>query len=281
MQPTDELYYKYAGVIDSVVHYYSRKCPDLADELFLQAQYVFCTACLSYDPNHAKGASFETWLRRQLQSITHVITKASKGPSTVEDVTKSAVTWSVLEESRNNHHNDDLEALEDLADVASQEYVKEYGANLENEENLGYPPEMIPYIKALTGDALQIFNDYCQGKFELGVPFNMPLERQKAREVLNPNRLHRRLYSKEGWSLDRVRTAWLNLTNVFNNYRTGKIPAMVNLVKASNTTKSSGWLDRFKEKHNMPYSAYRNKVKRGLLPIPDGSNEQVELFARA
>lgn len=254
MQPTDELYYKYAGVIDSCVRYYSRKCPDLADELFLQAQYVFCTACLSYDPSHSKGASFETWLRRQLQSITHVITKASRGPSMVVDVDKSAVTWSVLEESRRSLHHDDVDGMEDLADVASQEYVKEYGANLENEENLGYPPEMIPYVKALTGDALQIFNDYCQGKFELGVPFNMPLERQRAREILNPNRLHRRLYSKEGWSLDRVRKAWNNLTQVFYNYRNGKIPARASLVRT-------------------------NLKPNNTTSILKGLNEQVELFA--
>lgn len=235
MQPTDELYYKYAGVIDSVVHYYSRKCPDLADELFLQAQYVFCTACLSYDPNHAKGASFETWLRRQLQSITHVITKASKGPSTVKGVDKSAVTWSAVEESHYSQCHDDVDAMEDLADIASQDYVKGYGANLENEKNLGYPPEMIPYIEALTGDALQIFNDYCQGKFELAMPFNMTLEKQKAREVLNPTRLHRRLYSKEGWSLDRVRKAWDVLTRTFDNYRKGKIPVAINVVRGKST----------------------------------------------
>lgn len=266
MQPTDELYYKYAGVIDSVVRYYSRKCPDLADELFLQAQYVFCTACLSYDPNHGKGASFETWLRRQLQSITHVIIKASRGPSTVEDIDKSAVTWSVLEESRRSLRHDDVDAMEDLADVASQEYVKEYGANLENEGTLGYPPEMVPYIKALTGDALQVFNDYCHGKFELNLPFNMTLEKQKAREVLNPTRLHRRLYAKEGWSLDRVRKAWDGLVRMFDNYRRDKMPIMLTVSRNSSASKK-------------PTRSRKTKLMEDLKDIVCCTNMQVELFA--
>lgn len=263
MQPTDELYYKYAGVIDSVVRHYSRKCPDLADELFLQAQYVFCTACLSYNPSHSAGASFETWLRRQLQSITHIITRASKGPSMIVGIDKSVITWGVLEDAWHNASKTDSEPLEDLADVANSQYVKEYGSNLETEDSLGYPPEMIPYIKALTGDSLRIFEDYCQGKFELSLPFNMPLERQKAREVLNPTRLHRRLYSKEGWSLDRVRKAWDGLVRMFDNYRKEKMPIMIIVSRES----------------KKPTRSRKIKLLEELKSLVCLADTQVELFA--
>lgn len=268
MQPTDALYYKYAGVIDSVVNNYAHKCPDIKDDLYLQAQLVFCQACLSYDPNHPSHASFETWLRRQLESITALIKKAASGPSLIKGTNMSAIPMAMIEVAYNTENEEDYV---DISNIANLEYVHDYGVNLETMHNSDYPPEMQPYIDALSGDSLKIFQDFCAGKFDLAAPKFKTIAKQKADACLNPIRIYRRVYIHEGWSLDRVKEAWKTLHSVISNYRRGKLPSKIYTKDTSSVNtpmdnKRKKWMESFKDRHKISYNEYRSLRKRGLIP---------------
>ena len=283
MKPTTELYYKYAGVITSVVNSYAWNCPKyIKDELQLQAELVFCEACLSYDPNHPSKASFETWLRNQLKSITRVISKAAHGPSLVKDGGQSVMTINML--ARNISRKKDEDPL-DISDTASKWYLNDYSDNLL--KGLGdseYPEEIYPYIKALNEDALQIFQDFCKGKFMLTPQKFMTIAKRKAREVLNPTRLYRRLYMQEGWSLERVRKAWKDLCSVISSYRMGTLPSHV-YTSGSRTSNGPSETAKctnrryndFEKRHKISYGSYRSLVKRGIIPKLSKGDKDLDL----
>lgn len=295
MKPTNALYYRYAGVITSVVNHYAIDCPSVRDELLLEAQLVFCQACLTYDPNHESGASFETWLRQKLQAITYIIKKATRGPNmiklpkTKEPVNNSVVTVSML--AQNISKLDDEDPV-DISDASPNWYLEEYGKKNDLGTEIGeFPMEMQPYIESLKGDSLRIFQDFCRGRFNLKPQKFMTIAKKKAREVLNPNRLHRRVYMHEGWSLERVKVAWKGLSSVFRNYINGQLPCMViskewqkDVVKPvcnepavvqqeeivtkqpRKESRSSVWYFGFEKRHGITYGMYRNLVKRGVIP---------------
>lgn len=246
MQPTDELYYKYAGVVSSVAYYYAQSCPSLADDLLLQAQYIFCKACLSYDENHECGASFETWLRNQLQSLTNMIDREIHGPSYLKSTKvktgkfkdgkeiESKVLTPMFKESnialRAKTLDKDIDSRDILTNLACGYYVHDYssriGATASDLSYDEYPPEMKPYIQGLTGDALTLFNDFCDGCFVPPPQKNITRAKQKTREILNPLKMYRRKYMAMGWSLDRVKNAWKGLHGMLKNYMLGKLPSM-------------------------------------------------------
>lgn len=285
LKPTTELYYKYAGVITSVVNSYAWDCPkDIQDEMMLQAELVFCEACLSYDPDHPSKASFETWLRNQLKSITCVIRKASKGPSLLKNCNASAVTVNMLAQNISREEDEDEDPV-DISDVTPNWVLEDYSAKLLNGvDHCEFPEEMHPYIKALQGDSLRIFQDFCRGKFNLKPQKFMTVAKRKAREVLNPTRLYRRLYMQEGWSLERVRNAWRGLRGVFNAYNKGTFPMLVCDPKfrpadvASEITKSNNpRYINFAKRHKISYWNYKALVKRGIIPELAKGEENLDL----
>lgn len=224
MQPTDELYYKYSRVISSVVYHYAFNFPNLTDELYLQANYVFCKACLSYDPDNPEGASFETWLRRQLQSIVGVCRKAMSGPTTDRVGTAPA-----LPESQFNPDKDG--DIPDISSVATRDSVAGYGDSLamDNEMDTG----MDPYISALTPDAYRVFEDFLDGTLSLKdtnskdgkVTYSRAMRFKRA--LLDPKKIYKRHYEAQGWSLDRATRAFNELKAMLRNYRKGRLPNRV------------------------------------------------------
>ena len=282
MKPTEELYYKYAGVLTSVVNSYAWDCPkDIQEEMMLQAELVFCEACLSYDPDHPSKASFETWLRQQLKSITSVLRKASRGPSMVKNGNQSAVPVSMLAQNISREESEDDDDPVDISDVASNWYLDDYSKSLYNGEDLcEFPEEMHPYIKALKGDSLRIFQDYCRGKFNSKPQKFMTVAKRKAREVLNPVRLYRRLYINEGWSLERVRNAWRGLRGVFYAYNKGTLPMLISdpSFQPEEITKSNNpRYINFAKRHKISYWNYRSLVKRGIIPELTKGDESLDL----
>lgn len=251
MQPTDELYYKYAGVISSVAYHYAQSCPSLADDLLLQAQYIFCKACLSYDEDHDSGASFETWLRNQLQSLSNMIDREIHGPSYLKHGKYKTGKFKDGKEIESNiptpfakecdaifrvknrvasGSSDKIDYMDSLTGLATDWYVHEYtkkmGASTSDLSYDEYPPELKPYIQGLTGDALTMFHDYCDGCFAAPPWKNITRAKQKNREILNPMKMYRRKYMAMGWSLERVKNAWKGLRGMFRNYLKGKLPSM-------------------------------------------------------
>lgn len=288
MQPTEELYYKYAGVLTSVVNKYAYGCPKevqdyVQDELFLQAQLVFCQACLSYDPNHPSGASFETWLRNQLKSITAIKNKAKHGPNLLKSCSTPLVQMQTIKDVVAKSRDEDDDKT-DISDFTESWYLENYEQNLSNgTENMEFPEDMIPYIKALRGDSLRIFQDFCRRRFDLTPPNNLTRAKIRAREYLNPIRLYRRVYMHEGWTLDRVRNAWRGLRGIFRNYMTGKLPASIcdpkfNPVpkksRARKESRSSTWYFHFEERHGITYGLYRSLKNRGIIPPLDKKTDQ-------
>ena len=246
MKPTDELYYRYAGVISSVAYKYAQKCPAIADDLLLQARYIFCKACLSYKEDHNSGASFETWLRNQLQALSNMIDKEVHGPSFVKQGTmktgkfkdgkevESKVLTPVYKEGtailKAKSIGDKVDCTDILTDMASNWYLSDYNENLSasdgGNEYDEFPPELLPYIKGLTGDAYTLFQDFCAGCFDPPPQRNITKAKQKTREILNPLKMYRRKYMDMGWSLDRVKYAWKGLHGMLRNYMVGKLPCM-------------------------------------------------------
>lgn len=288
MQPTDELYYKYAGVLTSVAYQYARECPKevqkyVRDEMFLQAQLVFCEACLSYNPDHPSGASFETWLRNQLQSITSIKNKAKRGPNLLKSCNTPLVQMQTIENVVSQSKDEDNDKT-DISDFTASWYIEEYGNNLSNgTDKMEFPSEMLPYIKALQGDSLRIFQDFCRRRFDLTPPNNLTRAKIRAREHLNPMRLYRRVYMKEGWSLERVRNAWRGLRGIIRSYMTGKLPASVcssqfapmpKQSKVRKESRSSTWYFHFEERHGITYGLYRSLKNKGIIPPLDKKKDQ-------
>lgn len=230
MQPTNELYYKYAGMITAVARKYSRQCPDLADDLFLQAQYMFCKACLSYDPENPAKASFDTWLYRQLQSITGIIRSESHGATHANIGSHSAVAFSALvnecPERSNCRDQDDCPNMEKtITRLLTDGYVDDYNGQLALEDE--YPKEMKPYFEALRGDALRVFRDYCNGCFDKEVSRSKYTRAQRnAMLTLTPRKMYLRHYAKYGWSIRRVSEAVRTLRGVLHAYMLGKLPSI-------------------------------------------------------
>lgn len=278
MQPSEELYYhnlyyQYAGVIDSVVERYAEKCPECRDDLRFEAIAVFWEACRTYDPNHASGASFKTWLVNQLRSITSVLKKGARGPTRLKGVQgMSVIPVRRLAQNFTRNPKDDIRDPVGLSDASEKWYLQEYGSQLVNgEETDGFPPEMQAYINALKGDSLKIFKDFCEGRFD-SVQQTQYMSRKRIRklETLNPVKIYRRLYRQEGWSLERVRNAWRGLSGVFASYMSATVPSMVCdpkfIHKPKKKTKCRKWLDSFKERHGITYGVYRNLVQKGVIP---------------
>lgn len=212
-----------------------------------------------------------------MQSITSLINKASTGPSHIKGTNQSVVPMSVIEQTYATSSEDDDPV--EISNVADSSVVREYGENLESTDASDFPPDMMPYIHALKGDSLRIFQDFCEGKFELMPPKFMTVAKRKARECLNPIRIYRRVYIKEGWSLERVRNAWRGLQGIFSCYCNNKLPALLcspKFAQASTEENSSEkrakWLDSFKARHGITYGAYRSLRKKGLIPAVDKDN---------
>ena len=221
MQPTDELYYKYSRVISSVVYHYAFNFPNLTDELYLQANYVFCKACLSYDPENPEGASFETWLRRQLQSIVGVCRKAMSGPTDTR-----TGSYPPLPESQ--FIPDEDGSIPDISNVASKTSVAGYSASLTLEQEVD--TAMDPYLSALTPDAYRVFEDFLDGSLSLKdtdskdgkVTYSRAMRLKRA--LLDPKKIYNRHYRDLGWSIDRVTKAFNELKAMLRNYKKGRLP---------------------------------------------------------
>lgn len=284
MKPTDELYFKYAGVITSVVNKYAYNFPELADDLYLQAQLVFCQACLTYDPEktgaNGKVASFETWLRNKLKSLNMVIRKEIHGPCTMKHLgNPQAITVTKLAQDVAREPEDDPI---DISDAVSQSLLKDYSDNLAGNigESHDYPEELIPYICALRGDSLRVFKDFCEGRFEREPRKNLTKAMQRARSIYDPHYLYRKVYRDCGWSLARVQNAWRGLHGILKNYLDGKMPAPITMatVTLPQNRKKARWRERFDELHKIPVSTYKALVQAGVIsPIKKGRDENLDL----
>lgn len=285
MKPTDELYFKYAGVITSVVNKYAYHFPDLADDLYLQAQLVFCQACITYDPANVgvtgQSASFETWLRNKLKSLNMVIRKEVHGPCTIRDMDNpQSVTISKLEADMALHESRS-DAIE-LSDVVGNYILDSYTDNLMDNVNgtHDYPKELIPYIRALHGDSLRVFKDFCEGRFDRKPRKNITRAMQRARGVYDPGYLYRKVYRDCGWSLARVQNAWRGLHGILKNYLDGKAPVsiVVPVVELRKNKRKDMWRQRFEELHKIPESTYRALVKVGVVkPLKRGVDDNLDL----
>ena len=284
MKPTDELYFQYAGVITSVVNKYAYDFPDLADDLFLQAQLLFCQACLSYDPEknvgkNGKVASFETWLRNNLKSLNMVIRKAAKGPCSDRHLgNPPAICFSEIERiastaGKAGEDPDDNDTDQPYA--IKMNVLQEYAENLSDGTDKGhdYPDALLPYIRALRGDALQVFKDYCLGAFERKDRKNITIAQKKARAIYDPRYIYRAVYRDRGWSFARVQNAWRGLHGILKNYLDGKLPVNINnpsTRKRLRTPRNEAfwhkWEYDFEQKHSIAYNTYRVLVKKGILP---------------
>lgn len=306
MKPTEELYYKYAGVISSVVDKYAYQCPDLADDLLLQAQLLFCQACVTYDPDHPSKATFETWLRNKLQDVSALVKKATRGPCLIkiEKVKKPAAkknkawarkainpacsddnnltpiqTMRDISESTERQPDDDPI---DISDVTCGYILEDYSKKLSDgtEEGHDYPKAMLPYIRALRGDSLRVFKDFCEGRFEREPRKNLTKAMQRARGIYDPRYLYRKVYRDCGWSLARVQNAWRGLHGILKNYLDGKMPAPITMatVTLPQNRKKARWRERFDELHKIPVTTYKALVQAGVIsPIKKGSDENLDL----
>ncbi len=290
LKPTDKLYYQYAGVISSVVKQYAKKCPDLKDELFLQAQLVFCQACLSYDPHHKSGASFETWLRNKLKSITGIIKKAAHGPCLLKGVgSPYALTWSAIEKeyTDKDRSGDKKDQSKQLTTLLMDEYTSRINDCIDGDSE--YPDELLPYFNALKGDALQVFKDFCNGAFERAPTKGMTMDEKKELMRLNPMKLYRRLYKEKGWSIARVTNAWRNLHGIMEAYINGTIPTSVCTKKyvhrlrktyprrvngPNENSRCSKWYFDFEQRHKITYGIYRILKKKGVIPPLDKNRDK-------
>lgn len=224
MKATDELYLKYAGVITAVVNHYSRDFPDLEDELYLQAGLIFCQACEAFKPEHPSGASFDTFLRHKLHSLTWLIDKALHGPSLLESRGKAPVRMMA------DCDQDEDATVGDPSCAAYQGHTKgvrpymlaDYSKQLETSGE--YPQELLPYLEALQGDALQVFKDFTEGYFKIKPDPSRSREFNRAKEYLTPMKIYRRRYLKLGWSLERTRRAFNGIQGMLKLYMQGRLP---------------------------------------------------------
>lgn len=319
MKPTEELYYKYAGVISSVVDKYAYQCPDLADDLLLQAQLLFCQACVTYDPDHPSKASFETWLRNKLRDVTSLIKKQCRGPSLIKKAPsektvraiKQKNPWSaelcectVIDEYTSSavipeHYINDItpyksypikskvnlvkasqsfgnfENLE-LSDITCKYVLEDYSKKIadgedKDGENHDYPKAMLPYIRALRGDSLQVFKDFCEGRLEREPRKNLSFAKQKARGILSPSYIYNKFYKEKGWSRSRVENAWRGLRGMLKNYVDGKLPTTINnpTLRKNKVHRGESSFEKasrlFEERHSLSFNTYRVLCKKGIL----------------
>lgn len=213
MTPTNDLYYKYAGIITSVVNRYATYCPDLRDDLYGEALLVFCDACKSYDPNHTSKAAFSTWLYRQLQSISRVMDKAINGP---------------VPEAHLHCPSADIPFQDALSVVAPAHSLDTYTDSLQQYTSSDFPSDMHKYLDTLRGDSFTIFQDFINGRLDSAPDKygTISLERKRQKTYLNPTKLYIRRYKRLGWSIDRVRNAWLDVSRVVSSYINGTHPSL-------------------------------------------------------
>ena len=319
MKPTDELYYKYADVITSVVNRYADQCPELEDDLFLQAQLLFCQACLTYDPNHPSKASFETWLRNKLRDVTAIIKKHTRGPSLIKTpkptetvrAIKRKNPWSaelcecsVIDEETSSavipeHYINDLSAYKsyrikskvnlvkdsqkfgnfenlELSDITCKYVLEDYSKKIsvcedKDGENHDFPKEMLPYIRSLRGDSLQLFKDFCEGRLDREPLKNLSFAKQTARGIMSPSYVYNKLYKEQGWTRTRVDNAWRGLRGMLKNYLDGKLPTVINnpSLRKNKVRRGESSFDKtsrlFEERHSLSFNAYRILCKKGIL----------------
>jgi len=308
LKPTEELYYRYAGVITGVVNKYAYQCPDLTDDLQLQAALIFCQACITYDPDHPSQASFETWLRNKLQSISELVKDATRGPCLVkfeksgkhEIAVKRKRVWSkktinpkcaekintpvqTVKEISDTMQRKSEDML-DISDVTCGYILEDYGNNLSGgTDKHDFPSDMLPYIHALRGDSLQVFKDFCEGRLERKPHHKLTREIQRKRGILSPSHIYNKFYKQKGWTRERVENAWRGLHGVLKNYLDGKLPSYVNnpLNRTNKVSKSEGdWSEMcriFEARHNLPYSVYRHLRRKGLVPKLGAGEDYVDL----
>ena len=214
MQPTDELYRQYAHVITAVVSRYSSKCPDLEDDLYLQAGLVFCQACLSYDPDHPSHASFKTYLAHKLHSITDLIEKFCNGPHALNVKGCNPVP---LQIPADGSREDDMGFLYSPS-YPSRSYLDKYSQGLVDYNHGPYPDKMQGTLDALEGDALQVFHDWCAGLLDKSKNASGVKKRRDERKTLNTMRIYRRRYMAMGWTFERTREAWEAFSRAFRPY---------------------------------------------------------------
>lgn len=222
MQPTDELYRKYAHVITAVVNRYAWQFPELEDDLYLQAGLVFCQACLTYDENHPSHASFRTWLENKLHSITDLIDRWNNGPTTLKG---KGSTPAVLHEPVDSHDEDDCIPMSGIYPAAG--FLDGYSANLLDYSTSEYPDRMKLTVDNLEGDALQIFRDWCAGRLDKSKNSSGVKKRRDERKTLNPMRIYRRRYMSLGWTFERTRKAWGDFTRAFKPYAGELLPGIL------------------------------------------------------
>lgn len=223
MKATDELYFKYAGVITAVVNHYSRDFPDLEDELYLQAGLIFCQACEAFKPEHPSGASFDTFLRHKLHSLTWLIDKALHGPSLLESRGKAPVrVATVCDQDEDAAVGDPSCGTFALIQGIMPDTLVDYSRQLEASGE--YPQELLPYLEALQGDALQVFKDFTEGYFKIKPDPSRSREFNRAKEYLTPMKIYCRRYLKLGWSLERTRKAFNGIQGMLKLYMQGRLP---------------------------------------------------------
>lgn len=302
MHPTDELYYQYASVIESVAKKYAMACPDidtdknLYDDLVAQANYVFCLSCLSYDPDYrtpdGRKASFETWLRDNLKSLTRVLDKRMHGPCALRGCDNPR--WELETEifAEQNKSEDKSKRVEEFTETSSSWYLSGYGKALDmGNECREYPKDMQPYIDALKGDPLTIFKDFCSEIVAKESAKSLSRTERNRLNSLNPKKLYLRHYKDIGWSLARVRTAWKVVRRVFWNYLYGydpdfDYPAMSRASNKAGTprkeSRSSMWYHGFKERYGITYGVYRSLKNKGVIPsLEDCPDMDLSAYALA
>lgn len=222
MEATDELYFKYARVIEKAVARYSVQFPELTDDLYLQAGLVFCEACKSYDSDHPSRASFGTWLAECLQSLSEIITKACHGPNLCIHGGPAPVRSYTIDGETEDCCDPSAGAF---AAALSTGIVDEYSSSLGIDGE--YPPEMRPYLELLQGDALQIFRDFGNNLFYVKPDTSKTRAYNKAHNYLTPKKIYMRRYLKLGWSWKRTCRAFETLKSALKLYTQDKLPCLL------------------------------------------------------
>ena len=222
MEATNELYFKYLGVIEKAVARYSVQFPELADDLYLQAGLVFCQACATYDENHPSGASFGVWLSKCLKSLTELITTACHGPNLCIHGGPAPVRTYTIDGESEDCCDPSAGAF---AAALSTGVVDEYSRSLDSDGE--YPEEMRPYLELLQGDALQFFRDFADNLFYVKPDTSKTRAYNRAHNYLTPKKIYMRRYLKMGWSWKRTCQAFDTLRNVLKLYTKDKLPCLL------------------------------------------------------
>ena len=222
MEPTDELYNKYAKVINSFIYKYACQYPDLEDDLYLQAGLLFCNACRTYDENHPSHASFNTWLLQSLHRITDMIDKWNNGPCMLKG--RGCVPSGLLEPADGNKGDDKVPVS---GIYPTGDYLAGYTKSMTDCNVNEYPDKMQGTLSHLEGEALQIFRDWCAGVLDKSKNSSGMKSRRDERKTLNPMRIYRRRYMALGWTFERTRKAWGQFSQSFQGYAQENYPSML------------------------------------------------------